>query len=234
MVRWWTLSIVTVLVLLSAAVGCSPEERVVNTSPMEIDADGIDRLIIGIGEGDLQVVGDPDATTIAADIILVTTRKNTDRDTEALTDMIVQLRALEDGEAMLGVDDPGIDKYRANAEVVIPADMAVEIADDKGTVTVQGCGGVDIEDKKDDLEITDIVGDVTVGDTDGEISIGDVVGDVVIDDGKDDLYVEAVEGDVEIDDAGGDIFVTDVSGTVTIRDGSGQMSIDDVGSVVIE
>jgi hypothetical protein len=234
MTRSWTPAIIALGALLAALAGCAPEERVVNTSPMEIDADGITLLKVGIDDGDLLIQGDPDVATIAADIILVTTRKSSERDTEALTDMVVQLRALEDGEAMLSVIDPGIDKYRANAEVVIPADMMVSIADENGFVQVMGCGSVDIDDTSDDLEISDITGDVVVVDTAGEISVAEVVGNVVLDDGKDDLYVEGVDGDVEIDDAGGDIFVTDVTGTVTIRDGAGQMSIDDVGSVVIE
>ncbi len=222
------------LALLLAVAGCT-EERLVQSFEDEIDAAGVDEVAVEADDGMLSVTGDAGATTVSAQVDLVTTRSGEDKDEDAVDALHLELRDEGDGGARLRVWlDPAVARYTADVFVTLPASVALDVQAVADEAELSTTAGVTLDDAGGDVTITDAGGDVTVTDDAGELTIDTVDGDVVVDDGNGDLTVTTVTGDATIDDGAGDIEVLDVEGTVTIRDGAGDIHITNAGSVDIE
>lgn len=226
------------LLILVAAAGCATEERLVSTLTDDLDADGLDRLRLTIEDGDLSVEGDPDATTIAVEVDVVTAKGSEAKDEDALDATRLELVARSDGSAVLTVRfDPRANGYFHDVRVILPADFAVEAdrteSADGETTSISGVASVSVDDRDGSLDVEDIAQGAIIDDLGGPLTLSGIEGDVLLVDGDGDATIEDVDGDVEIDDGDGDLYVNDVTGAVTIRDGRGDIFVDNVGSLDI-
>mgnify|MGYP001814490311 CR=1 FL=1 len=182
---------------------------------LELDTDGVSRLDIEAGAGELVIKGADDI-----DRIVVTATINVpDQDEDDAREIIgkrlklslekagdeARLEGYFDNSAWSWGDSPSVD-----LDVRVPEGLALVVDDSSGS-----------------LEIADVNANVEVDDGSGSISISGVAG-VVIDDGSGSITVTNASGDVEIEDGSGSITIEKVGGGVRIDDGSGGIDVSDV------
>lgn len=198
---------------------------------LDLDATGLSEIFIDAGAGAMIVSGveDSDAIVVVATIIVDT--GNADEAVEVIEERL-RLTLERDGDRaeLKAVFDPGWDRDAAAAvdlEVRVPAQLALEIDDGSGPITVREVSGsVRIDDGSGPIEIAKS-GGVDIDDGSGSIRLEDT-GAVKIDDGSGSITIVRAAGDVYVEDGSGTIDVRGVSGSVTVDDGSGDIEIDDV------
>lgn len=239
-----TLSI-SLLVLFAA--GCwLPEPRTVETRELRLDASALDTLRIDVGDGDLDVVGDPTLDAIEVRVVLRTSNgiESGDDDARAALDARLEPDGT-DGVLYVHIDDR-VDGYYADVTVSLPSPLRVAARDGSGDIRLRDVAALDLVDDSGDIDVEDVAGPVTIDDDSGdlrittagpvtvidksgELEIRDVGGDVVVDDESGELLVDGVDGDVDVTDTSGGIVIRHVTGQVTVRDGSGDIDVSDVG-----
>lgn len=206
----------------------------------EYSVDGIERVDIRAGAGELRVEGESGLRSVHA------VGRACARRESQLAD--VQIRLERKGNTLiletLPKDDEGFNPRRwfgsapkLDLTVRLPAGLAVDIEDSSGKAYVANVGTAQIKDGSGDLEIENVRGALKLSDGSGEVTIRGVQGSLRIENGSGDLSVTKVVGDViVVNDGSGGIRITDVQGNVTIgNDASGEIQIEDVsGSVRIE
>jgi len=211
----------------------------VTTLTDSLDADGLDRLIVTVVEGDLDVGGDPDVTEVTVSVALVTTRTSEDKDEDAQAATRLELVRRDDGAAVLTVRfDPKIARYETLVTVTVPDTFVIEAArSTSGTdqlTSIARVASIGVVDGDGELDVDDVASGGTIDDAGGDLSATDLGGDLSVIDGDGDATISDVDGDVTIDDGDGDLFISDVTGTVTINDGKGDIVIENVGSLNVE
>jgi hypothetical protein len=144
----------------------------------------------------------------------------------------------------------GSSTMKLDMKVLVPAEIAVEIADGSGEITVHDVAALDIDDGSGSIEVTNVRGAVEIVDGSGEITVeragavritdgsGDIdVTDcqsVWVNDGSGDIDLRDIRGDVEVDnDGSGDIVARGVGGNLRVSDdGSGDLRYEDVTGTV--
>lgn len=206
----------------------------------DFSVDGIERLDIRAGAGELRVEGETGLRSVHA-IGRACARSESQLES-------VQIRLEREGNTLiletLPKEDEGFNPRNwfgraptLDLTVRVPAGLAVDIEDGSGAAYIANVGTAQINDGSGDLEIENVRGTLKLSDGSGEVTIRGVQGSVRIDDGSGELAVTKVVGDViVVNDGSGAIHVADVQGNVTVgNDGSGEIRIEDVsGSVRIE
>lgn len=120
-------------------------------------------------------------------------------------------------------------------EIIVPSDLALDVKDSSGDLTIDHVGALELQDSSGAMEVTDVKGPVKISDSSGEIELHGVEGDVTIQDSSGDMRVVDIFGDMTvISDSSGDIDARDIEGTVRIvADSSGGIDIRDVSKDVI-
>ncbi len=114
-------------------------------------------------------------------------------------------------------------------EVTLPDDMALEVHDGSGSITIENVGELEVDDGSGGLNIHGVHGNADITDGSGEIEIADVAGNLRVHDGSGEMTIERVGGNVVIDDGSGSIDIRGVQRNVTIEDdGSGSVDVRDV------
>jgi hypothetical protein len=171
----------------------------------------------------------------------------------------VQLRVQRDGEvlrvyAQLPGEMQGVGLFYASLDLVIsvPGDLAVDITDSSGEMTVDRVrlerirdtsGDILARNVRGDFEIEDSSGNVRIEEAQGTVRIGDSSGDIVVQgatgvhvvvDGSGDIEIERISGDVRIErDSSGDINIAGVGGNVEVlADSSGKLRVSDTRGTV--
>lgn len=206
---------------------------------LELDTDGVAKLDVEAGAGELVVTGTPDITKI-----LVTATINVpDRDEgDALEIIEKDLRlSLEkdDDEARLEgyFDNSGWswgDSPSVDLHVRVPEGLAIVVDDSSGSLTISDVSAdVEIDDGSGSMRISGVAS-VVIDDGSGSIRVSDATGDVDIEDGSGSITVEKVGGSVRIDDGSGSIDVSDVElDLVIVDDGSGGLDASNVRGDII-
>lgn len=205
----------------------------------EFSTDGITRLEVRAGAGELTVQGETDLRSVQA---TGTACARSESQLER-----VQIRLERNGDTLVlqaEVPQFGVNLRnwfggapRLDLTVRVPGHLAVDIEDGSGDARVANTASARVRDGSGDLEIENIRGELRVSDGSGEARMRSVQGPVRIDDGSGDFSIAKVVGDVIVtDDGSGSIEIVDVQGNVTIgSDGSGDIRVELVsGSVRIE
>jgi hypothetical protein len=240
-----------ILVPLTLALGCLPEERLVGVFDDTLPAEGITGLDVVTGAGDLRIESQEGLEEIRVEVRVYTQLSDCHDDEEALDDMDYELYATTEGEARLWVDmDSEWLAYWADVVVYAPAELALDIRDTGGDVAVSGFASLVLDDENGDATVEDIAGDVEIEDGTGDLHIAhvggalslrdgngdtdilDVLGPVEIEDGTGDLWMEEVFSNVRIDDGNGDMALRFIDGDVRIEDGSGDIDLRDITGTV--
>jgi DUF4097 and DUF4098 domain-containing protein YvlB len=203
-----------------------------------VDANGVEKVVIRAGAGDMKVVGRGNAVRIeargvacaATQEMLDATKINVRREGKVVyveTDLPQDERGWTFGKNQYAYIDLG---------VALPSGIPVEATDSSGDAAFEDLNALTVQDSSGDLEITRVAGLADVGDSSGDIEI-EQAGSVRARDSSGDLEIDGVRGDVEVDnDSSGDIRITSVDGSVKVRqDSSGSIRVEDVkGSVDVD
>ncbi len=197
------------------------------TRQLNLDAEGVETLVVDCGAGFLKISGEPglDRIEVKAEIVI---------------GGVSEKRAMEIVEKSLELS---IRKTGNRAKLISNFEhsggLFSNLFGDKGqgevNLTVKFPQNLDlrIDDGSGHMEIRDAMGSLNIDDGSGNTIISNIGKDVWIDDGSGDLRIEQVDGNVTIDDGSGTIFIRQVGGTVKIDDGSGSIHIDGVEKDVI-
>lgn len=202
-----------------------------------VDAQGIEKVVIRVGAGDMKTVGVAKATRIEA-------RGPACAGTQALLDGS-QIHVRREGNVVYvetelpennGINWGKHDYAWIDIGIAVPANLPVEAHDSSGDTELEDLASVVMEDSSGDLEIRRIAGLADVSDSSGDITI-EQVGSLSVRDSSGDIEVDGVSGDVDVrNDSSGDIRIETVAGSVRIeQDSSGDIHVEDVkGSVMVE
>ncbi len=248
--RLGTIMMALALVGLAGCIG--GERRLVDRTEQGLDADGLDGLVLDVGAGALEVVGDPTVERVEVTVELATNLYGIGDDEAARDALGVRLEPAGEDATLVVQLDGAPDGYYADVFVRLPARMTVAGIDGSGDTSVSDVAGLDLEDGSGELVIARVAGpihliddsgdilaeaidgDVRVEDGSGDLRLTDVHGEVAIEDGSGDIDVGAVTGDVVVDDDSGDVVLLGIAGSVTIRDGSGDITVETAGALTIE
>ena len=212
----------------------------------EQPGEGIERMKIVAGPGNLEVIGDEDAKDVT---IQATIRVDdlSGADAAAFVAEYVQLHfEIRSGTLTFTseVNNPGIlrsifgEGGSASVDLVVhmPRAWPLRVEDGSGDIRIdQLRAGVSVEDGSGDIEISSVAGGADIDDSSGDTTLRRIRGPVVVVDGSGDILVTDVRGEITIDDGSGTVEIRDVVGTITIDDGSGHIVVENVeGDVRIE
>lgn len=116
-------------------------------------------------------------------------------------------------------------------ELVVPADIALNVQDSSGDLEIENVAAVTLKDSSGDIEIENVSGSVEIKDSSGDIEVRDIAGDLVIpSDSSGSIRGSDIEGSVLVEnDSSGDIRFSNVGQDVTIRnDSSGDIEVKTV------
>lgn len=224
--------IVMAMFLASCASAAADDYTEVRT--LEIDSDGIERLEIKAGAGDLKIIGIAGLSKIVANATVVV--PDTDDD-DAIDFVEKRLKLSLDGDAGWAKLDSWFEEgffgtgsgARIDLDISMPAGIALSIDDGSGLIDVSDLtAAIAIDDGSGSIDVRNVA-KVTIDDGSGSVHVSNVAGDVSIVDGSGSISVRGVQGSVSIDDGSGGIQVNDVErDLIIIDDGSGGLSFSDV------
>jgi len=208
------------------------------TRDLMVDASGVEKLIINVGAGSLDVAGVDGLDTIEVKATIVIPDADDEDGQKVIEkylvltldrhDTGVELKS-ELNQRFWGSNSSG----RVDLEVRAPSTLAVSIDDGSGSMDVSNFSAeVRIDDGSGSIDVQN-VGALNIDDGSGSIDVSGASGDVYINDGSGSITVNSVSGSVTIDDGSGSIRVTDVAeDLIIVDDGSGSISFSDIRGTV--
>lgn len=230
------LSVIALASMLIAVPVAADDCDYVDSRQAVIAVDAAARLRVDASAGFLRIVGEPGLDEVIAEGTACAGR-------ESDLDKIELVADRRGSSVLIKVEIPDFDwswnRYaRLDLTLRVPSDLALDIEDGSGSITIEGVGATRIDDGSGEIDVERVNGDLTIEDGSGEIDVRDVNGSVhVREDGSGSLRVEGVRGDVTIDEDGsGSISLRDVGGSVRIReDGSGSIrAVEVTGDFVVD
>ena len=181
---------------------------------LELDTAGVTALKVDAAAGALSISGD-DGETIRVNATINVPGKSEDKAKKIIaSDLDLSLDKKEDTARLEAGFRSGSwgwgDSPSVDLEVYVPQDLALEIEDSSGALSVKNVDAA-----------------VMIDDSSGMITV-EQVGSLIVDDGSGSIKVVGVDGDVSIEDGSGSISIRKVGGSVTIDDGSGSIDVEDV------
>jgi hypothetical protein len=222
-----------VLSLLAAATAHAQRDecKVSADRTGQLDLEGIQKVVILAGAGDLQVTGNASTGRIEA------RGKACASSLEMLQQTTLTVR--RDGStATIETNMPENNDGHSTLDLIVslPSSLPVEAQDSSGDARLRGLKSLSIQDSSGDLEIESIAEAAEVRDSSGDIDIENAAS-VRLEDSSGDIEVEGIRGDVEVtSDSSGEIRIEGIGGKVHIaQDSSGGIYITKVkGSVEVD
>jgi DUF4097 and DUF4098 domain-containing protein YvlB len=232
----WAVALVSALVATVASGGVQAAEwasdcKFEKTIELTLNLSGSEELSIAAKAGDLEVTGNADLSEARIVGKVCASNEEWLDETRVLTEggrkasITVETPAMEDGWTLFNSRYVYVD-----LEIIVPTadvmDLALDIQDSSGDVTVRGTGPVNLRDSSGDITLEDVSGGVMLKDSSGDIDLRRVVGDVTVrQDSSGDIYGRDIRGSVLIEqDSSGDVRFEDVQGDYVVeRDSSGDI-----------
>jgi hypothetical protein len=232
--RYW----LTLLALVPVtALGWGDECKLGAERAGGIDTQGVAKIVIRAGAGNLKVTG--------MDSARVEARGKACANKQELLDA-TQISVRREGNVVMvettlpqdrGNWSWGRDEYAyLDIDIRVPAAIAIEAIDSSGDASFSDLQSLQVQDSSGNLEVARIAEGLVVEDGSGDIDVTRV-GRVRLQDSSGDVEVDEVRGDVEVPvDSSGDLRIARVDGKVDIdQDTSGNIRIEDVkGSVDVD
>jgi DUF4097 and DUF4098 domain-containing protein YvlB len=201
------------------------------------DAQGVEKVVIRAGAGDLKVVGRANTTRIDASGVACAGK-------QPLLDA-AQINVHREGnvvyvETALPQNDAGWtwgknDYASIDLGITLPSNLPVDAIDSSGDAVFEDLKALALQDSSGDLRLERIAGAVDLTDSSGDLRIGQA-GSVRLRDSSGDIEIDRVRTDVDVQvDSSGDMEISHVDGSVKVeQDSSGGNRVQDVkGSVEV-
>jgi hypothetical protein len=202
-----------------------------------IDAQGVEKVVIRAGAGDLKVNGRANANRIDARGVACAGK-------QPLLDA-AQINVRREGnvvyvETALPQNDAGWtwgknDYASIDLGITLPPSLPIDAIDSSGDAEFEDLKSLVLQDSSGDLRLERIAGAVDLTDSSGDLRIGHA-GSVRLRDSSGDIEIDQVSTDVDVQvDSSGDIEIAHVDGSVKVeQDSSGGIRVEDVkGSVAV-
>lgn len=232
-IRFWALVLSFLLVYQFSSEASADWCKYEKDIDLTLDVSASEILAISATAGDLDIIGVSGSrkATIRGKVCASKEAWLEDSGVSILAgkraEITVNLPATNSGWSLFG------NSYvRLDLEIRVPQDLALEIKDSSGDMSLKNIAAVQLQDSSGDIEIEAARGSVSIRDSSGDIDIDAVEGDLIIEaDSSGDIYARDIHGTVLIkQDSSGDIRVSHVSDNVVVeRDSSGDISVSDVG-----
>lgn len=203
-------------------VGHSKEANLRLSESLNLDTQGLSKLVIDSGSGGLVLKGSETATNI-----------NVEADIRTDTEENVNLSLTRKGDTayLKASFHSTMNWWKGNSpsielDINLPESIELEIDDGSGSIDISNVKApIDIEDGSGSIDIENVKGNIEIEDGSGSITVTNVIGNIEIEDGSGSIVVDQVTGTVEIDDSSGDLTVTNTDDMVVIEDGSGDIVV---------
>ena len=197
------------------------------TIPMQ----GVDRLNIDAGSGELHVEGQAGLDQIVVVGAVCASLE------EWLDELRLTVEEGLSGDVTLVAHYPENrtrsrrnDTARIDLTVLVPLGLDVDIDDSSGDIEVSGTANLWIDDSSGSIQVRGVNGNLLIDDSSGGVQVEDVEGDVEIEDSSDGIDIRGVQGSVVVSDGSGGIDIAEVEQDVLIEsDGSGGIVVRSVG-----
>lgn len=200
---------------------------------LELDLSNSDSLTINAVAGSLQIDGSSGAQNATINGRICVSKK------QWLEESRVDLSAGKHAkiDAILPDEDSGWSltgntyKY-IDLRIKVPSDIALNVRDSSGDLSMDNVGAVNLQDSSGDIEIDQASGPIVVRDSSGGIHIEHVGNDVTIEsDSSGSIELEDIDGNAVVErDSSGEIDFRDIRGDAIVeRDSSGSISARDIG-----
>lgn len=200
----------------------------------DVAVQGLERLSIDVGAGELNVTGASQSDMISVRALACADSQSKLDDLDITQDRRGDRLDItsETGDSGWGtVNWFGSTYAYIDVNIAIPPGLVIDIDDGSGDLSVMDVSGnFSIDDGSGGIEIARVTGDGQINDGSGDVRVEDVTGSVRLEDGSGDMELSGISGDVNVlDDGSGDIRIETVGGNVTIDDdGSGDIRVRDV------
>ncbi|MGG3885670.1 DUF4097 family beta strand repeat-containing protein [Brevibacillus panacihumi] len=213
------------------ASGCQLD-KVEERRELELPVSGIEQMEVESGFGDLEIVGDKNASSIIAKASIKRSGNMSEED-------IIFTLQQEGNTAKLILDESKGLGYRdldVALTVTVPASLSLLVNDGSGDIQIKDLEGpLTVHDDSGDIEITDVAGELEVYDQSGDMRVTNASNIKLIEDESGDIWLKNTAGNIEIHDQSGNLQIRNHAGDISIWDESGDLSIDGVdGDVTIE
>ena len=220
--------------------------------PIEIPAAGLETIIFKVEEGDIQVRGDPAATTVRMNVSIDRLWLFKPRSEKKTLERLLTVSGEGTKQLTIATDirdsvfNLGRAKYPLNIDVIVPAHTRLVLHDTSGKITLSDIqGDVEIHDTTGTLAVSQLGGRLAIEKESGDIRLADVAGSTTIRSQSGRIQAERLER-LEIVRSAGDLVITDVAaaqvrntegnvrisrvrGDLQIEDDSGDIAVEDVG-----
>lgn len=202
------------------------------TRNVDIEARGLNKLVVEAGAGDLKINGVQGAQRVhGLGEACAESRERLDA---------IRLDARRDGDTLFVravLNDSHAKRHGdwMDISLDVPSNLVLSVDDSSGDLFIGNVAGLRVHDSSGDQVIRDLSGNVEVSDSSGDIEIKNVRGNVSVTDSSGDVVIADVNGNVSVPvDSSGGLSFRRIHGEVHISsDSSGDISIADVNKDVV-
>jgi len=218
------------LILLALSSGAVNAEKLSFQQSLNLSTDRISALDVISGAGDIDI-NTHNNNDIQVNATIVSKKyRSMERFKEVFErDMVFGIERESEYAVLRGHTKPDLRKnpeIQIHLDILIPANLDVDIDDGSGAIRVVGLTGLlEIEDGSGDIEISQVSNRIDIDDGSGAIEINQVKGSITIDDGSGSIHITNSDGDIDIDDGSGEIILNQSNGNKVIEDGSGDITV---------
>lgn len=233
-IRFWALLLGCLLIYQFSADVSADWCKFEKDIDLTLDLSTSELLAVSAAAGDLDIIGvsGSDKAVIRGKAC-ASTEEKLDQSGVSTTpgrraQIFVNLPDLEGGWSLFGKSSYAW----LDLNIEVPQELALEIKDSSGDITLKNIAAVQLQDSSGDIKIENARGSISIRDTSGDIDIEKAEGDLTIEaDSSGDIDASNINGTVLIiRDSSGDIRVSHVRDDVIVeRDSSGDISARDVG-----
>ncbi len=211
---------------------------------LSLSSDGINRLVVDSGAGDLMITGQSDSSEITVASTIDVSPDYSGDDPDSYVDQNITLTLKRRGRTATvtaalgpatGLTLGSTTSSTIDLDISVPANLKVEIRDEAGAIRITGLAAdVSVRNGPGNIQINDIGGQLSIEDTSGRIVIENIRADVEITDRSGSITVRDIDGTVFVTDSSGNITVERISQDLVIeQDTSGKLMTKDIGGQVI-
>jgi len=232
-IRFWALLLTVLLIFQFASRASADWCKFEKDIDLTLDVSGSELVDVAATAGDLEIIGVSQSSQIVIHGKACASKQSwLDASHVNVTagpraHISVELPATDSDWSLFGTRYAWID-----LSIKVPQELALEIKDSSGDISLMNVASVALQDSSGDIEIEDARDNISIRDSSGDIEVKKSMGDLtIVADSSGDIDANNISGVVLVkQDSSGDINASHVSGDVIVeKDSSGDISASDVG-----
>ncbi|MBN2981073.1 DUF4097 family beta strand repeat-containing protein [Cohnella algarum] len=224
-------AVLAALLLLTAACGAKEPSAATPAENLELQADGLTKLVIDHRNGDIRIAGSADTDKI--EVVPLVRAGGADMDKLELS-----LEQQEDAaylKAQFKAQFLAMGSGSVDLEIRVPEQLELEIRSHRdGHIRLSDLSsGAKIDNVNGDIQVSGLSGPLEIENRDGDVTVADIGSDVTIRNLNGHLQIDRVGGSARIDVGDGSLEIDHVEKDVTVtQSGNGDIAIGEVGGQI--